>query len=76
MDSLQPEIRLFEPREALLPGADGLDAIRGLLAQAPPGARVALEHAPHQAEAVRGLLEQADTLRDLAGRERVTWVDV
>jgi release factor glutamine methyltransferase len=72
LDSLQPEIRLFEPREALLAGADGLDAIRALLAQAPPGARVALEHAPHQAEAVRGLLEQADTLRDLAGRERVT----
>jgi hypothetical protein len=39
---------------------------------APPGARVALEHAPGQAAAVRALLSGARTLRDLAGRERVT----
>jgi len=29
--SLQPEVREWEPREALLAGPDGLDAIRGLL---------------------------------------------
>ena len=34
---LAPEIRLYEPREALVAGADGLDAIRSLVAQAPPG---------------------------------------
>ena len=69
---LQPEIRLFEPREALVAGADGLDAIRALVAGAASGTRLALEHAPGQAEAVRGLLREPATLRDLAGRERVT----
>lgn len=69
---LEPEITRFEPREALVSGADGLDAIRELCEQAPVGTRLALEHAPAQAEAVRGLLDGAETLRDLAGRERVT----
>ena len=32
---LAPEIRLWEPREALVGGADGLDVIRSLIAQAP-----------------------------------------
>jgi release factor glutamine methyltransferase len=72
MRSLPPEIRLHEPREALQGGPDGLDPIRELVVQAPPGTRLALEHAPHQAEAVRGLLATAETRRDLAGRERVT----
>jgi release factor glutamine methyltransferase len=71
-DSLQPEISGWEPREALVSGADGLDAIRELVADAPPGTRLALEHAPAQAEAVRGLLRDATTLEDLAGHERVT----
>jgi release factor glutamine methyltransferase len=70
--SLQPEITRWEPRAALVSGADGLDAIRGLVAQAPAGTRLALEHAPAQAEAVRGLLRDAQSRRDLAGRERVT----
>jgi release factor glutamine methyltransferase len=69
---LQPEIVRWEPREALVSGADGLDAIRELVGGAPRGTRLALEHAPGQAEAVRALLRDADTRRDLAGRERVT----
>lgn len=69
---LEPEIRLYEPRGALVSGADGLDAIRALVERAPAGQRLALEHAPAQAEAVGGLLADADTLRDLSGRERVT----
>jgi len=68
--SLAPEIVRYEPRDALLAGADGLDAIRELLA-APVG-RVALEHAPDQAARVRSLLRNARTLQDLAGRDRVT----
>ena len=68
---LQPEITLWEPRGALVSGADGLDAIRELVAAA-AGLRVALEHAPAQAEVVRGLLRGAETRLDLAGRERVT----
>jgi release factor glutamine methyltransferase len=71
-DGLAPEIRLFEPREALVSGVDGLDAIRALVSEAPPGAALALEHAPRQAAEVRALLHEARTLQDLAGRDRVT----
>ena len=70
--SLQPEIRLYEPREALVSGEDGLDAIRALVASAPAGTQLALEHAPAQAAEVRSLLVGGETLNDLAGRERVT----
>jgi release factor glutamine methyltransferase len=69
---LQPEIARFEPIAALAGGADGLDAVRGLVQSAPAALRLALEHAPHQAEAVRALLQDAETRRDLSGHERVT----
>lgn len=69
---LEPEITRYEPREALVSGVDGLDAIRELVAGAPSGSRMALEHAPGQGEAVRGLLRDAHTVPDLSGRERVT----
>jgi release factor glutamine methyltransferase len=69
---LQPEITSYEPRSALVAGADGLDAIRALVAQAPSGTRLALEHGPALAGEVRALLREAETRRDLAGRERVT----
>jgi release factor glutamine methyltransferase len=71
-DELAPEIRLYEPREALVSGADGLDAIRSLVAQAPSGLSLALEHAPAQADAVAGLLDSPRVLPDLAGLPRVT----
>jgi release factor glutamine methyltransferase len=71
-DGLAPEIRRYEPREALVSGEDGLDAIRALVAEAPPGTPLALEHAPGQAAEVRALLRDARTHLDLAGRERVT----
>jgi release factor glutamine methyltransferase len=71
-DGLAPEIRRYEPREALVSGPDGLDAIRSLVAEAPRGTRLALEHAPGQAATVRALLRDPRTHRDLAGRERVT----
>jgi release factor glutamine methyltransferase len=69
---LAPEITRYEPREALVSGADGLGAIRALVEQAPSGTVLALEHAPAQASAVRALLRDAETRPDLAGRERVT----
>ena len=68
-----------EPRLALTSGADGLDAIRSIVAQAPahlaPGGWLLLEHGWDQAEAVRALLTQAgfaqvQSRRDLAGIER------
>jgi release factor glutamine methyltransferase len=71
-DRLQPEIRLYEPRSALTSGEDGLDAIRAAVGRAPAGTQFALEHAPGQSADVRALLVGAETLRDLAGRERVT----
>ena len=69
---LQPEITRYEPRTALVSGPDGLDAIRSVVASLPPGTRVALEHAPDQAAAVRALLRDAVTRPDLSARERVT----
>jgi release factor glutamine methyltransferase len=71
-DGLAPEIRRYEPREALVSGEDGLDDIRSLVGGAPPGTRLALEHAPAQAAEVRALLRDSETREDLAGRERVT----
>ena len=69
---LAPEIVRYEPREALVSGDDGLDAIRSLLDEAPAGLRLALEHAPAQAAEVREMLAEPETRLDLAGRERVT----
>jgi release factor glutamine methyltransferase len=71
-DTLAPEITGYEPRDALLAGEDGLDEIRTLVAGAPPRTLLALEHAPGQAEAVRALLIDSATHRDLGGHERVT----
>ena len=70
--SLAAEITRWEPREALVAGEDGLDAIRELVGSAPSGLLVALEHAPAQAASVRQLLDDGETRRDLSGRERVT----
>ena len=71
----------FEPREALASGPRGLDMLERLALEAPaglaPGGRLALEHGRGQGSAVRTLLSRAgleavETLRDLAGNERVT----
>jgi release factor glutamine methyltransferase len=71
-ESLAPEITRYEPRFALTSGPDGLDAIGALVAQAPSGLRLALEHGSEQGAAVRNLLDDPETRRDLAGHERVT----
>ena len=79
MDGLSCEV-LHEPRMALTPGGDGLDAYRaiafGLPAHLAPGARVLLEIGPTQAAAVSGLLAEAglEAVRvrpDMDGRDRV-----
>ena len=82
--SLAPEIRDWEPRGALLAGADGLDAIRSLLAelgeraaQATPAADVVgLEVGAGQAAMVEEMLIEAgypnvEVRADLAGIPRV-----
>ncbi|MCR5535791.1 MAG: peptide chain release factor N(5)-glutamine methyltransferase [Succinivibrio sp.] len=71
----------FEPQQALVSGADGLDALREICAQVRahlnPGGAVMLEHGYDQGENVRALLDKAGflkvyTLRDLGGQERVS----
>ena len=74
--TLQPEIKEFEPREALVSGADGLDAIRGLLSDRPECKAIALEVGEGQAAEVDALVKAAgfwitERRRDLAGIERV-----
>jgi len=85
--ALQPEVRDWEPRQALTGGPDGLDLIRTLAAHAPrllrpvgsgsaPGL-LALEMALGQAERVVALLQatsqyaEIETVPDLSGIPRV-----
>ena len=79
MAALSPEV-LHEPRMALTPGGDGLDAYRAIAGGArdhlAPEGRLMVEIGPTQARAVGALfaaagLAQIDTLRDLDGRDRV-----
>jgi release factor glutamine methyltransferase len=53
-------------------GEDGLEIIRGLVAETPSGWRMALEHDTHHGPAMRELLGEAETLADHRGDERVT----
>jgi release factor glutamine methyltransferase len=77
---LAPEITLYEPREALLAGPDGLDVIRDLVPAAADalvrGGMLAIEVGQGQSRAVETLFEKAglravETDRDLAGIPRV-----
>ena len=73
--TLQPEIRLYEPKEAILGGPDGLDAIRDLLAAPPDCHAIALEVGQGQATTVERLVNDAgfartEVRRDLAGIDR------
>ena len=74
--TLAPEIREYEPREALLGGPDGLSPIRALLAAPPDCAAIALEVGEGQAPEVERLVAgagftQTERRLDLAGIERV-----
>lgn len=71
----------FEPKDALVGGPDGLDAIRALARQAfarlMPGGWFLVEHGYDQAAAVAAILTEAGFCeiachRDLTGHERVT----
>lgn len=77
---MQGDLR-YEPPAALSSGADGLDAIREIVATAPayllPGGWLLLEHGWDQGEAIRALLLAAGfvdvaTETDLEQRDRVT----
>jgi release factor glutamine methyltransferase len=75
-----PELA-FEPRDALVAGVTGLEALQIIVEQAPrhlpEAGRLLLEHGWDQGARLRSLLAAAGfsnirTLHDLAGRERVT----
>jgi release factor glutamine methyltransferase len=74
-------VRRFEPHAALFAGADGLGALRRVIAGATahllPGGWIVVEHGDRQGPAVRELmvvtgLTAVATFRDLAGAERCT----
>jgi release factor glutamine methyltransferase len=68
-----PEIRR-EPRIAVTGacGEDGLGVIRGLIEETPSGWKLAMEHDTHHGPAMREMLQDATTMRDYMGDERVT----
>lgn len=80
MAGLAPEVRDWEPRAALTPGGDGLDAYRAIAAGAGarlmPGGRLVVEIGPTQAADVAALFRAAgfggiEVRADLDGRDRV-----
>lgn len=83
---LPADIRLYEPREALLAGVDGLDAIRSLLGQArshlTSSGAIWLEIGAHQGEAVRELAvrafpqAQTSVIQDYAHLDRLVHIQL
>lgn len=81
IETLQPDVRLHEPRSALDGGADGLDVIRRIVADAPrylaPLGCLLIEIACEQADAVSQLLAangnyvEITVLKDLSKQPRV-----
>jgi release factor glutamine methyltransferase len=80
--ALMPEVAEWEPHLALDGGADGLDLVRTLLADAPrivrPGGTILLELDPEQMAPAAALLPAATStvIRDLAGLDRVLRLDL
>lgn len=83
---LIPEIRLWEPLEALAGGPDGLDKIKGFLSKASdrilPEGTILMEMSPEQREALAELARRhfpsaaIEVARDLSGLERLLIVDL
>ena len=81
IETLQPDVRLHEPRSALDGGPDGLDIIRRVITDAPryllPHGKLLIEISGEQAEAVTQLLtangsyDDIAVLKDLAKQPRV-----
>jgi release factor glutamine methyltransferase len=81
LDQLQPDVRLHEPRLALVSGADGLDLVRRLIQEAPGHLAkcggLLMEISPEQARTVQELLQtngryqNVRILKDLSGLSRV-----
>jgi release factor glutamine methyltransferase len=86
LDQLQPDVRLHEPRQALVSGKDGLDLVRVLIGESPQhlvkGGSLLMEIAPEQAKTVEALLEadgryeNVRILKDLSNHPRVAAAQV
>jgi release factor glutamine methyltransferase len=80
-DGLMPEVREWEPAQALFAGPDGMSVIEALIGGAPQclraGGLFALEIGADQAAMVKQALERSESFRnieifkDLAGRDRI-----
>ncbi|MCC6415461.1 MAG: peptide chain release factor N(5)-glutamine methyltransferase [Opitutaceae bacterium] len=81
-DATAAEVRNFEPRTALTPGATGLEAIQGIIggarARLGEGGLLAMETGIAQHTAIAGLFSDAgfsrhEFIADLTGRPRFAW---
>ena len=75
-ETLQPEIRLYEPREALVGVGVGMEIARGARSVLAPGGWLLLECGDGQADGLAAELErlgyaEVAKTRDLAGRDRI-----
>lgn len=78
---LPPEVRDYEPQQALAGGADGMHFLKQIIHGGPAllnsGGWLVLEMAPHQTERVLGLIDQTQAyhqkkpIKDYSGRYRV-----
>lgn len=81
MDALAPEVKDFEPRQALYGGSDGMDMIRRIISEATaylaPGGLLLMEIGYDQSEATTELTEASagyshtEILKDYAGISRI-----
>ena len=81
IEKLDPDVRLWEPREALDGGEDGLKYVRTLIKSAPdylnPGGCILIEIGFDQGEAVKLLAENSGNfseikiIRDINGKDRI-----
>lgn len=79
--TLQPEVRDFEPKEALVSGKDGLEIIREIINNAhsflKPGGLLVMEMGDGQADAVRRIItdsghyNEVKVIKDYGGIERI-----
>jgi release factor glutamine methyltransferase len=84
--ALPPDIRLYEPRQALVSGRDGLDAIRALLTTARPrqtdDGTILIEIGATQGQAVTALARRAfpgaavQVIPDYAAHDRIVQVEL
>jgi len=78
IDTLEPEVKDFQPRGALDGGVDGLDFYRRIIAAAPQylneGGVLVLEIGHDQGEAVKSLAKTVEITKDYDGNDRVAVV--